>query len=207
MSERLMDMQEIDNSKFPFRYLLRWAWPDHIEQLIRQLMWLWITEISQESSPSTVDIATADLLAMRVMWLIAVHPESPGAMLQVIAEQCSEGFVERVAENQNTWPSTLRQLASHDSARVRAAVAQNSNTPCDVLFVLACDESVDVRYMIADGIQGDVKLLEQMLDDENPYVVSRAKRSLAKLFPPEPAKMPLRKPASKKADLKKVAEA
>ncbi|HEY9682836.1 MAG TPA: HEAT repeat domain-containing protein [Oculatellaceae cyanobacterium] len=206
MSERLMDMKEIDNSKFPFRYLLRWSWPDHIEQLIRQLMWLWMTEISQES-PSNVDIATADLLAMRTMWLIAVHPESPGAMLQVIAEQCSEGFVERVAENQNTWPSTLRQLAHHKSSRVRAAVAQNSNTPSDVLFALACDESADVRYMIADGIQGDVKLLEQMLEDENPYVVSRAKRSLARLFPPEPAKMPLRKQSTQKSDLKKVAEA
>jgi Leucine rich repeat variant len=204
MSE-LMESQEIDNSKFPYRYLLRWSWPDHIEALIRQLMWAWVTEATQQVS-STAEIAIADLMAMRVMWLIAVHPGSPGAMLQIISEQCTEGFAERVAENPSTWPSTLRELATHVSPRVRTAVVQNVNTPSDVLFALACDESADVRYAMADGVQGDVQLLQHLTEDENPYVASRAKRSLSRLFPPVPAKMPLRKMAAEKQDLKKVAE-
>jgi HEAT repeat protein len=201
-----MEIREIDDSKFPYRYLLRWSWPDHIERLIRQLMWTWLSEVEQ-GEISNVDIATADLLAMRTMWLIAVHPESPGAMLQIISEQCSEGFTERVAENPNTWPSTLRLLATHASPRVRVAVVQNANTPSDVLFSLACDESPDVRYAIADGVQGDVRLLEHLLEDENPYVASRAKRSLCRLFPPAPAQMPFRKQASPSTDLRRIAEA
>ncbi len=205
MSEQLMESKELDNSKFPYRYLLRWSWPDHIEALIRQLMWAWVTEATNEVT-DTVEIAVADLVAMRAMWLIAVHPGSPGAMLQLISEQCTEGFVERVAENPGTWPSTLRELASHSSPRVRAAVVQNKNTPSDVLFGLACDESADVRYAMADGVQGDLQLLQHLIEDENPYVAARAKRSLSRLFPPAPAKMPLRKMASEKQGLRKVAE-
>jgi hypothetical protein len=207
MSEYMMESTEIDNSKFPYRYLLRWSWPDHIESLIRRLMWTWLTESSSdESNGESNQISEADFIAMRAMWLIAVQPESPGAMLQIIAEQCSEAFVERVAENPGTWPSTLRTLAKHASAKVRVAVSQNSNTPSDVLFELAHDESADVRYAMAEGVRGDAQLLHHLMEDENAYVASRAKRTLARLTPPAMAQMPFRKAASEKTGLRKAAE-
>jgi hypothetical protein len=209
MSEYMMESTEIDNSKFPYRYLLRWSWPDHIESLIRRLMWTWLTESAENEDASDGEgnaISEADFIAMRAMWLIAVQPDSPGAMLQIIAEQCTAGFVERVAENPGTWPSTLRNLANHDSAKVRVAVCQNPNTPGDVLFELAHDESPDVRYAMAEGMQGDSQLLHHLMEDENAYVASRAKKTLAKLFPPAMAQMPFRKAAAEKTGLRKAAE-
>ena len=177
MSEYMMESTEIENAKFPYRYLLRWSWPDHIESIIRRLMWTWLSEAAEGDVAASESnaITNSDFIAMRAMWLIAVQPESPGAMLQIISEQCSSVFVERVAENPGTWPSTLRTLAKHESAKVRTAVSQNPNTPSDVLFELAHDESADVRYSMAEGMQGDVQLVHHLLEDENAYVASRAK--------------------------------
>lgn len=207
MSENLMESTEVDDSKFPYRYLLRWSWPDHIESLIRRLMWTWLTEESEDGAKADRDaVSEADFIAMRAMWLIAVQPESPGAMLQIIAEQCTDAFVERVAENPGTWPSTLRSLAKHASPKVRSAVSQNSNTPCDVLFELAHDQSADVRYAMAEGAQGDIQLLNHLLEDENAYVASRAKRTLARLFPPAMAQLPFRKKVAEEIVLRKAAE-
>lgn len=182
----------MENSKFPYRYLLRWCWPDHIETQIRRLMWSWLREQGSSEQPAD-GISLTDFLALRVMWLVAVHPESPGAMLDVIAEQCGEAFVERVAENPNTWPSTLRKLASHPSSKVRTAVVQNANTPAAVLFELACDMSADIRYAVAECYHSDVQLLNHLIEDENGHVASRAKKTLARLFPTPTAQMPFRK--------------
>jgi hypothetical protein len=59
---------------------------------------------------------------------------------------------------------------------------------------------------MADGTQGDSQLLYHLMEDENAYVASRAKRTLARLFPPGTAQMPFRKAASEKTGLRKAAQ-
>jgi hypothetical protein len=201
MSKKLTNPRDPDNSQFPYRYLLRWAWPDHIESLIRRLVWIWLyepeIEKAEDGASESETFSLSDLVALKCVWLIAIHPESPGAMLQILAEQKFVAILERVAENPNTWTSTLRQLAKHPASKVRLATAQNPNIASDVLFDLSMDESPDVRYSIAEGSQGDVQLLQHLADDENPYVAARAKKTLARLFTTaESAKMPFRKPAT-----------
>jgi hypothetical protein len=171
-------------------------------------MWSWLAEAQPDSGEAQEVISATDFLALRVMWLVATHPESPGAMLDVIAEQCSEALVERVAENPSTWPSTLRKVAQHPSTKVRTAVVQNTNTPASVLFDLACDESTDIRYAVAECYHSDSQLLDHLSEDDNSYVAARAKKTLAKLFPTPAAQMPFRKmgAAAEPVAKRKVAE-
>ncbi len=195
----------MEDSKFPYRFLLRWCWPDHIESQIRRLMWSWLKEQASNSEAPEA-ISPTDFLALRVMWLVAVHPESPGAMLDVIAEQCSDAFVERVAENPNTWASTLRKIANHPSTKVRTAVAHNPNTPTSVLFDLACDLSVDIRYAVAECFHADSQLLNHLAEDENGHVAARAKKTLARLYPTPAAQMPIRSTSISERRVKRMAK-
>jgi hypothetical protein len=137
--------------------------------------------------------------------LVAVHPESPGAVLDVIARQDSSAYAERVAENPNTWPSTLKRLAAHAHPDVRIAVAQNSNTPDDACSSLTADEHLDVRYAMAACPDRQPQTLELMLEDENCYVAARAKRTLARLFPKQAVQLPTRA-TGKEENLRKAAE-
>jgi hypothetical protein len=142
---------------------------------------------------------------MHVLWLVAVHPESPGAVLDMISRQDSGAYAERVAENPNTWPSTLKRLAAHALPSVRIAVAQNSNTPVDACSSLAADEHLDVRYAMAACPDLDLQTLELLLEDDNCYVAARAKRTIARMFPRQAVQLPARS-AGNDSILRKVAE-
>ncbi|HEY9778517.1 MAG TPA: hypothetical protein V6C81_32465 [Planktothrix sp.] len=174
-----------NTAEFPYRMLLRWSWPEHIEKLIRRSMWLWLVETAKESS----DGMELELLGAHVCWLIAVHPDSPPAVLDALALQDSTPFCERIAENPNAWPTTLADLSHHRSASVRAAVAENPNTPPDIVTVLAQDESADVRFAVADNPKHAVALLEALTRDENCHVAERSKRTLQQLCPADTRKL------------------
>ncbi len=184
---------KLKGSKFPYQYLLGWTWPEHIEKLLRRLLWTSLTESCQtERGLISPTVQLSDYVAMRLFWLIAVHPESPGAVLDLISRLHNERYAERVAENPQTWTSTLRRLAAHPSVQVRMAVAQHPSTPADVYLQLSRDANPDVRYIIAECLHRDINVLTQLAEDEQCYVAQRAKRSLARLLLQEPVQMPQR---------------
>lgn len=178
--------EQIDE-KFPYRFLLRWTWPDHIDRAIRRLMWAWLND---QASSSTDEIKSADFVATQLFWLIAVSPETPGAVLDGLSSSGSEAFLERIAENPNTWSSTLTKLAAHASARVRMAVADNPNTTAATILQLSNDQSVDIRYAVAENGNREVTILETLTQDENCHVAARSKKTLARLRPGECKAMP-----------------
>lgn len=183
------DNYEIDE-KFPYRFLLRWTWPDHIDRYIRRLMWAWLNEQSTDQEPGQ---SATDYVAAHLFWLIAVSPETPGAVLDALAATCSVSFQERIAENKNTWASTLAKLAQSEAPRVRIAVAENPNTPAATMLQLSLDENADIRYAVADNCNQAVTILESLTNDDNAHVASRSRRSLAQIHKVEPV---ILKPAS-----------
>ncbi len=168
-----------------------WHWPLHIEQLAKKLVWLCLSELPEQPEPDQ-DFAQrdsekdSDRIAKYLCWLIAVHPESSPAILDVLSWQRSEALLERVAENPNTAADTLKRLALHPSERVRIAVAENDGTQFEVLNSLVNDENADVRYAIAENHRLHESLLHNLVEDENCYVSARAKQTLMRLNPGQP---------------------
>lgn len=192
------DNYEIDE-KFPYRFLLRWTWPEHIDRYIRRLMWAWLNE---QNTGEDQAVSATDYVAAHLFWLIVVSPETPGAVLDALASTCSVSFQERIAENKNTWASTLAKLAQSDSPRVRIAVAENPNAPAATMLQLSLDENADIRYAVADNCHQAVTILESLSNDENAHVAARSKRSLAQINKLEPVVL---KPASRERRQKSVA--
>lgn len=86
-----------------------------------------------------------------------------------------------VAESPTTSKDILRQLALHASNDVREAVAENANAPLDIVLTLALDESADVRYSIAENHNSHVQVLNLLAVDANPFVATRARKTLDRL--------------------------
>src|SRR5262249_5997375 len=159
-------------AQFPYRLLLRWSFPDHIDRAIKRLLWLWVR---QEECQSSEQITDLDYFGAYVCWLIAVCPDSPAAVLDALSEQQSAAFLERIAENPNTWPTTLQKLGKHPSYQVRIAVADNNHTPIETIVALSADENADVRYAVAASAHRSQILLAQLAADENGHVAARSR--------------------------------
>ncbi len=108
----------------PYRFFLRWTWPDHIEQVLRQAMWAWLEEVA---ATHRADGAKCDRLGAQLCLLMAESPATPAPVLDFIADFHSDTFKKRVAGNPNTLPSTLARLAVDGSPGIRLAVACNGN--------------------------------------------------------------------------------
>lgn len=147
-------------------------------------MWSWLKE---QISEDCDEFSSTDYVAAHLFWLIAVSPEAPGAVLDALSVMGSASFLERIAENNNTWASTLSKLGSNPSAKVRAAVAENRNTTPAVMMQLSLDESADVRYAVADNANQAVTILEALTEDENAHVAARSRRTLAQMNLVKPA--------------------
>jgi hypothetical protein len=195
---------ETDSDTFPYTYLLEWDWPEHIELLLRRLIWARLVELTDANSADAA-VCESDHLAAKVCWMISRSPETHPAVLDVLASINSSPFAERIAENPNAAPTTLARLAGHASPIVRAAVAENANTPVEILDILVNDEHVDVRFAMAENHNLDEALLHKLADDDNCYVSHRARRTLARIAPPSLVKMPLQRTQRANDTLKKVA--
>jgi len=112
---------------------------------------------------------------------LASNLDSDPGVLHRLGRQGNASVQQRVAENRNTDSETLDLLAQHHSPDVRSAVAQNTNTPLSTALTLAADVSVDVRYAMAENPWTSIALLEILVEDENPYVQHRARRTRALL--------------------------
>lgn len=195
---------ETDSNTFPYSYLLEWEWPEHIELLLRRLIWARLVELTQEGSDMQ-SISDSDHLAAKVCWMIAKSPDTHPAVLDVLASVDSEVFAERIAENPKAAATTLARLAAHSSPAVRIAVAENANTPAEILKILVNDEHVDVRFAMAENHNLDKELLETLSDDSNCYVAHRARKTLARIAPPVLVRMPFQRTQRGKENIKKAA--
>ena len=178
-------------SSSPYLYLLDWEWPEHIEALLRRLLFLSISEDSKELDNN--EVAETDYLAARLSWLISVYPDSNPTILHTFAQQQPTAFLQRIAENPSALPKTLACLSENPNSQVRSAVAENPNTDKDVLRKLALDESVDVRYTMAENHNLNSSILELLCEDENCYVVNRARKTLSRLTPREVSVFPMQR--------------
>ena len=179
----------VESAEFPYRFLLRYTWPEHIDRALRRLIWSWLNE--RASDGDRPDIEPSDYQAMHVFWLIVINPTAPPAVLEVFSHSDSEAFVVRVAENKNTWATTLAKLATHKTSKVRQAVACNHNTPLEILADLAHDECVDVRYAVAENANRTHDILTELSNDDNCHVAARSQKTLARMNMPEAIQFPV----------------
>lgn len=112
---------------------------------------------------------------------LASNPGTAPEVLNRLSMRGAPDLLERIAENRATDVTTLTRLACHESSNVRGAVADNVNAPLDIVRILGSDQSVDVRYVVAENHHLPPELLETLVEDDNPYVAARARRTLKNL--------------------------
>jgi hypothetical protein len=100
----------------------------------------------------------------------------------VLLTNTSVPYLTRIAENSSVPANMLETLATHPHAGVREAVADNINTPIDTLWILSLDECADIRYAMAENHNLPLAILDSLSQDLNPYVASRAQRTLDRLL-------------------------
>lgn len=147
-----------------------------------------IAELREESEVREITLSLAETVLECEMsnmqtgarpWAMAME-ESEQEIDQVL-ENSDWCMVLRIAENSSTPPRVLERLVEYPNIDVRIALADNSATPEDVLVLLARDLDHDVRYALAENHNVPKKVLEILGVDENPYVSSRAQKTMARL--------------------------
>jgi hypothetical protein len=84
----------------------------------------------------------------------------------------------RLAENESSPPDVLRKLAKDKDPEVRAGVANNPSATHTTLKKMALDPHDDVRFAMASNPHLPLEILEQFIEDQNPYVSDRAQKTL-----------------------------
>jgi hypothetical protein len=190
--------QIMDKLDFPgdeskeFDFYLQWEWPPHIEDCLRRMLWISLVESCE---PGMGGRKHTSLLR----WQIAGYPESPPAVLDYLAGSDELSLLKRIAENPNTGPVTLARLAQSEFPQVRVAVAENHRLPFVVMKMLVADECPDVGYALAENPGLPASLLRQLAENSNPYVATRAARTLNRRNPAKPEQLPVRNLHSRQA--------
>lgn len=117
----------------------------------------------------------------RVRWMVANHPNTPASVLVSMIETMPVAIVRRIAEHPSLSQDVLLSLCTHQDGEVRAGVVDNSSSPRHIIERLVVDQCIDVRYAIAANYKIDQDLLVRLLDDDNPYVVQRARQTLCRM--------------------------
>jgi hypothetical protein len=159
-----------------FDYYLQWQWPDHIETALRRMMWTALVELAED--PGSTQTHTAF-----VRMQMASHPETPKEVLQFLSTFRDERLDVRIAENPQASAFTLTGLATSPERSVKIAVAEHPNTPPETIAILAEDADLDLRYAMAENPHLSTAILEKLGTDENPFVASRAQKTLARRNP------------------------
>ena len=116
-----------------------------------------------------------------LFYIIAGAVATPELQLRALIKHNDKCVRARVAENPRLPAASLSELASDESSEVRIAVAENASTPIFVLELLSEDLDADVRYAMAENASTPEHILHILIQDENPYVVARACKTLARL--------------------------
>ncbi len=175
---KTMGEEILNESASPFDFYLQWQWPEHIDTVLRRMLWTWFVEVAEDPQAQAQDNHLSYL-----HWLIAVSPESPEEVLEQMIDVVDEKTKERIAENPQAPWQALVKLAGSEDHRVRAAVAENDKTPPETLYMLASDPHVDVRYNMAENSRTPIQVLNFLSQDDNCYVAARAQATLQKQYP------------------------
>lgn len=112
---------------------------------------------------------------------IACNPETPSAVLLMLAKLSAPGLLKRIAGNPNCTPELAADIAGHKLPEVRLSVCDNPFVSETIIAQLVNDTSPDVRYALAENHNLAAAVLEVLSEDENPYVANRATRTLQRL--------------------------
>lgn len=115
------------------------------------------------------------------MLQIATNPNSNPHLLDQLVASAPKHILIHIANNPRTSATTLLKLATHPEADVRASAGEHQRTPKAALFLLAQDSDADVRYSLAENHNIDTDVLEVLIRDDNPYVSTRAQRTLERV--------------------------
>lgn len=75
-----------------------------------------------------------------------------------------------------------KKVAMHDGgAQDRIDIADHQSTSIEVLIQLTQDENADVRFALAENHNIDRSVLNLLVEDANPYVAHRARKTLLRL--------------------------
>jgi Leucine rich repeat variant len=116
---------------------------------------------------------------------IAVETVSVCQQIWKIALEGNAVARRRAAESTMAPLWVLVELSVDPCSEVRASVADHPRTPVALLEMLAEDDDADVRYAIAENANIPPHVLKILMQDTNPYVVSRAMKTLERLGQPE----------------------
>jgi len=137
---------------------------------------------------SIYELESDDLMASgqsheetHVRLVLAGNPHTSPFVLEKLASDENDRVRARVAENAQTPEEVLLRLAGDNSTEVRLGVSENEKAPPLVLQRLAKDPSEDVRMGLATNPHVPSDILALLIDDENMFVASNAKKTLAQL--------------------------
>jgi uncharacterized protein YqfB (UPF0267 family) len=109
-------------------------------------------------------------------YILAGDPTISPLLLEELAQSHCANVRGRVAENPSTSLAVLLYLTHDPSEEVRISLTYNAHEL--PLSVLANDKSVDVRYALAENHYAPQEVLRSLSHDDNPYVATRARRTL-----------------------------
>jgi len=171
VSQRDEDVMEALRLKMNF-YLAKPVTAQKLSSLVKSIYELHSDDL-MESGQSHEEI--------HVRLVLAGNPHTAPFVLEKLATDSSERVRARVAENSQTPDEVLLRLASDNSTEVRLGVTENEKAPDLVLQRLAKDPSEDVRMHLATNPRIPSDILALLIDDENMFVASNAKKTLAQL--------------------------
>ena len=157
--------------------LLRGEALKYARQMRRAMAEYW--ELGKKGGPQGApnSVPTAQFAATFTEWR---RQQMASRATRAQSEKASWRLLCQIAETIDN-PSLLSALASHECSHVRAAVADNVHTYLETLSLLTADDDADVRYAVAENHNIPIAILERLVEDENPYVASRAQRTIARL--------------------------
>lgn len=118
---------------------------------------------------------------------LAGSQRTPAAILEILAHDVNWWTRLTVAENPKCSGRLLAQLAHDPSINVRCAVASSPKAPATTLVQLARDATAHVRGAVASNVQRTPRaIIQQLLDDPNIMVQSRARVALPYATTPMP---------------------
>lgn len=120
-------------------------------------------------------------LAVEVATRLANSPTTSAEVLEILSHCDIVSVVEAVAANRSTSQDTMAWLLKHPSAEVRIGLVDNPLLPYSIQRRLVFDPDADVRHALAENHNVIRQVLEVLLNDENPFVVSRAQKTILRL--------------------------
>lgn len=158
--------------------------PMHIRLMVEKMLADYRAVYTAVSQHSLIQYLVSDVLnpnrsVTALHKALASSPYTPATVLEELRGCGHADVLVRIAENPNTSEETLTELACEADSEVRAAVCDNKRASAIVQWQLCADPNPDVRYRQAENPNTPLRILIRHLQDENPYVATRARYTMS----------------------------